>query len=918
MDFAGLTDSPATVLSKLPRCHCGATARIAHGLCVGCLLRDGLRSEPSPTESLEAVLAEIDVPDRDWQLRNYRILEEIGRGGMGVIYRARQQYSHRIVALKRVLGYHSDSHETLTRFRREAEAAASLDHPNILPIYEVGLDDEGLPFFSMKFAPRGSLLQNAAVFLHQPRQVVQLLAKVSRGVDYAHRHGILHRDLKPGNILLDGSGEALISDFGLARWIDAASDLTQTIMVFGTPGYIAPEQVQCPRLDLTPAVDIYSLGAILFELLSGRPPFSAEHAIAVIRQASEKPAPKLRSIVPAFDRDLETVCARCLEREPGLRYPSAGALAEDLERWLEGRPIVARPVSPPVRLWRWSRRNPRLAGAFGACVLLMSAVLVRQAQTRRLQQILWNNAAASHSITVLAFLDLDEIRPDPDSSRRTAELLQSNLSIYGPCRVGVIEKPLSRWTGTALQDEIQDAVRESKSRLFLSGTRGRVGPKVRLSLHLLGENGTDVLGHWIVETPAADVQQLALPTRELGTVFYKMLDASAPTAVAEDPVVSNERARKYFVAGRDLIGHRTTAELDRAISCLENAVREEPRSISARSFLAMACMGRDMLCTNPKLAARAIQIAREAVRLAPDNPTAQLAACNVIGSYGSYREALEHGFQAIEFGDRSERAFGQIAYAWRVLGRPDLGVLWYRKAKLSQHQPADYDALLADCWADLTADRDAEREYDSASSFHPDQPDGWVGLCRLKLLAGDTQNARQIYQSQLPHYPDFAIAKEVAAMVEFFGRNFIAANQLYTELARTDRLGGGRGQFYGAIDYCSALGRLKIESGDTVGGHALLRESVGLSKSRLVDAPDDPTLFYRLAAAEAGLGESAASLKDLQSAVNAGWIDYRSARLDPRFDPVSRNPQFQNILSELAARVATLSTALTGRIRNGE
>ena len=154
MDFAGLTDSPATVLSKLPRCHCGATARIAHGLCVGCLLRDGLRSEPSPTESLEAVLAEIDVPDRDWQLRNYRILEEIGRGGMGVIYRARQQYSHRIVALKRVLGYHSDSHETLTRFRREAEAAASLDHPNILPIYEVGLDDEGLPFFSMKFAPR--------------------------------------------------------------------------------------------------------------------------------------------------------------------------------------------------------------------------------------------------------------------------------------------------------------------------------------------------------------------------------------------------------------------------------------------------------------------------------------------------------------------------------------------------------------------------------------------------------------------------------------------------------------------------------------------------------------------------------------------------------------------------------------------
>ena len=224
VDVYGLTDSPAKVVSKLPRCYCGATARIVHGLCVGCLLRDGLRSEPSPTESFEAVLAEIDVPDRDWQLGRYRILEEIGRGGMGVIYRARQQYSRRIVALKRVLSYHTDSRETLTRFRREAEAAASLDHPNILPIYEVGLDEEGLPFFSMKFAPRGSLLHNAAVFLGRPRQVVQLLAKVSRGIDYAHRHGILHRDLKPGNILLDGCGEAQISDFGLARWIDEASD----------------------------------------------------------------------------------------------------------------------------------------------------------------------------------------------------------------------------------------------------------------------------------------------------------------------------------------------------------------------------------------------------------------------------------------------------------------------------------------------------------------------------------------------------------------------------------------------------------------------------------------------------------------------------------------------------------------------
>src|SRR5216684_423329 len=189
MDFEGLTDSPATVLSKLPRCHCGATARIVHGLCVGCLLRDGLHSEPPPTESFETVLAEIDIPDRDWQLGNYRILEEIGRGGMGVIYRARHTPSRRIVALKRVLNYHSDSQETLSRFQREATAAASLDHPNILPIYDVGATEDGLPFFSMKFAPGGSLLDSRESFRDSPPRAVQLIATVARAIDHAHQQG---------------------------------------------------------------------------------------------------------------------------------------------------------------------------------------------------------------------------------------------------------------------------------------------------------------------------------------------------------------------------------------------------------------------------------------------------------------------------------------------------------------------------------------------------------------------------------------------------------------------------------------------------------------------------------------------------------------------------------------------------------
>src|SRR5438477_4687506 len=359
MNIAGLFDFSGNAFGEAQKCECGSAATVSAGLCVSCLLRCGLRAEEATDESFDDALAQIEIRDSDWQLGNYQILEEIGRGGMGVIYRARQRHSQRIVALKRVLTYHSDSHETLTRFRREAEAAASLDHPNILPIYEVSESEDGLPFFSMKFAPGGSLVDAGPALRDEPRRSVALMAKVARAVQYAHGQGILHRDLKPGNVMLDGRGEPLVSDFGLAKWLDTTSDLTRTLTVFGTPGYIAPEQAHGPAANLKPTSDVYSLGAILFDLLAGRPPFLGEHAFSVIQQAKDKSAPKLRSFKPTLDRDLETICSRCLEREPTARYRSAGDLAEDLERWLEGRPINARPVSAPVRVWRWSKRNPK-------------------------------------------------------------------------------------------------------------------------------------------------------------------------------------------------------------------------------------------------------------------------------------------------------------------------------------------------------------------------------------------------------------------------------------------------------------------------------------------------------------------------------------------------------------------------------
>src|SRR5437763_929418 len=387
---------------------CGATTRLDTGVCVSCLLRQGLETGGEVSKTVyETVLDELDTRDKPWQLGNYEILEQIGCGGMGVIYRARQRHSRRIVAVKRVLSYRADSHGALQRFRREAQAVASLDHPNILPIYEVSESEDGLPFFSMKFAEKGSLQEKAASLRDEPRKCVQLMAKVAHAVEYAHSRGVLHRDLKPGNILLNERGEPLVSDFGLAKLLDGNNDLTRSLTTFGTAGFIAPEQANGTAADFTPAADVYSLGAVLFNVLAGRPPFLGSNPVSVIRQASETQAPKLRSLAPSLDRDLEIICARCLERDPKARYQSAGDLAADLERWLENRPIAARPVGIPARLWRWTRRNPKLVGAAFAG-LLIGAAAIWLSRENLFQAAPVN--PPEKSIAVLPFIDLSQAK----------------------------------------------------------------------------------------------------------------------------------------------------------------------------------------------------------------------------------------------------------------------------------------------------------------------------------------------------------------------------------------------------------------------------------------------------------------------------------------------------------------------------
>jgi serine/threonine protein kinase/tetratricopeptide (TPR) repeat protein len=905
----GFSDSIASVIAHPTPCpHCESSSNISGGLCVGCLLQTGLEPDDAcASETLGSVLSEITIADKNWRLGNYEILEESGRGGMGVIYRARQRHSRRIVAVKRVLSYHADSQETLARFRREAQAAASLDHPNILPIYEVSESEDGLPFFSMKFAPGGSLQEVGPALKNEPRQCVALVAKVARAVQYAHGKGILHRDLKPGNILLDGRGEPLVSDFGLAKWLDTTSDLTRTLTIFGTPGYIAPEQASGSAAQLKPAADVYSLGAILFDLLAGRPPFLGSHALSVIRQAAENPAPKLRSLSKVADRDLETICARCLERDPSARYRSAHDLAEDLERWLEGRPILARRVLPPMRVWRWSKRNPKLVASIAACLLASSAAAIWQIQSRHLAATVREEQLAAHSIAVLPFLDLDEIGPDLKLTSNVEDILQRETAKLGPSEIRPINKMLRRWTGAGIHNEVEEAATITRARGVLTGTRRQVRGGTRISLHLFSANGSSVLGDWLLEENSVDSFQ------RLARSIYSALEKDPMAARPQDPVMLNERAHALFTTGCDLLIRRTFTDVDRAISCLEGAVREEPQSIVARAYLAMAYVGMDFQTSRPELMQKALRFAREAVELAPRDPTANRSLYVAYVTYGKYEEAREYALRALEFGDRSERAFGQIAFSWHMAGRPDKAIKWYEKAKVSQQQPADYENYLGDCWTDLGRDDLAQAAYQAAANIRPDHPDGWIGLCRLKILTRDWPGAREICRAQLEQYTGSPEPKEIAATTEFFARNYDAAQRLYTELAKAAPLGGGRDMALGTVDYRSALARLKIEGKDRPGAFDLLRECVGSQKSRLSFAPNDMTALYGLAAAEAMLGQTEASLKDLRAAIDSGWVDYRATVLDPRFDTLRELPEFKKIISELAYHMAELRTAFTGR-----
>ena len=708
-----------------PRCGVRIFADAPRGFCSVCLFKTGLGGFVE--ENGETPPVRIPMPFGDYELQ-----EEIGRGGQGVVYRARQKSLNRTVALKIIVLGHWATARHLKRFRVETEAAASLNHPSIVPIHEVG-ERDGCCYFSMNLIEGGQLDEVVRREAISIRRAAELIVKLARTVHYAHEHGILHRDIKPGNILLDKEGEPHLTDFGLARLVETESTVTRTTEVLGTPSYMAPEQASGNNVALTSATDIYSLGAVLYHLLTGCPPFAGGTTYETVRLVLETEPRQPRLLNPKVNRDFSTICLKCLQKDPQRRYASALALAEDLERWLKHEPIQARRTGLFARGRKWVRRKPAIAAVITLSLALIATVGV----------IVWKSdlfrRPAAAGIAVLPFENLSNDKEDASFADGVQDDLLTKLAKVAALKV-ISRTSVMEFRGKHNTRQIGDELGASH---VLEGSVRKTGAWLHINAQLI-DTRSDT--HIWAEQYDRDLKDTFAIQSEIAQKVAKRLHAkiSAEEKLAiEQPPTADLTAFDLYNRAKNflldtVVGSTATrkANLLKAADLLNQAVAHDPTFFQAYCQLAWThdnvyFDGWDRTPARLALAEAAIEAA---FRLRPDAGEVHLArAWNLYWGYRDYDAALAEVEVVRQTLPNDARLFDLKGYIERRQGRWEESTqnleraldLYLRNFNLLRQMAILYD--------DLRRYADQQAVLDRALALRPDDLEVKVDRANVEI-----------------------------------------------------------------------------------------------------------------------------------------------------------------------------------------
>ena len=828
----------------------------------------------------------------------------------------------------------------LKRFRREAEAAASLDHSGIVPIYEVG-ERDGSCYFSMKLVEGGQLDE---VIKREPmpiRRAIELIAKVARTVHYAHEHGILHRDIKPGNILLDGKGEPHLTDFGLARLVETESTVTRTMEVLGTPSYMAPEQAVGNNARISSATDVYGVGAVLYQLLTGQPPFAGGTTYETIKLLLDTEPRQPRLLNPKLDRDLSTICLKCLEKDPQRRYSSALALAEDLERWLKHEPIQARRTGVLTRGKKWVRRNPTsallaaslVALAAAACWIVWKSELVRRPMPA--------------GIAVLPFLDLSPAKDQEYFCDGISEEILDALAKIEGLRVVARTSSFSFKGKNANASEVGKKLNVEN---VLEGSLRREGNRIRISAQLVNARNGFHLWSQTYERELKGVFALQDEiTRSIVDALKIKLAISLPTHEQR-----NTEAYDLYLRGeyefRQAESSLTADAYDRADAFYRQALAGDPNFAEAAAELARSRLSRHWFVSPlaPPELEEVKSLIDRALALAPNSPQAHLAlGLFFYWGHRQYQMALTEFNRTLELQPNSALARTYCAWVYRRRGEWERSLAEFQRAQELDPRDVQIPQNIGATYLTLRQWKDAERAELRALAIDPHN--GWSALSLLIShlnATGDVGAARRALDGFPEATKSLTLVSrrsptgigDVAFMIgmwvylDVMERRFTDAFQAFDkevvnkDLGRLQQLAGRAALrlLAGEADMAKSAGeealpsleaRLRERPDDTFAMTelswvylALRRNADALRLSRQAadtisiekDAFSGPNFQIGLAQIEARVGAPEEAIKRLRRllSIPAGWeVSIARLKIDPVWDPIRNRPDFQKLLS---------------------